>query len=300
MKIKALVLVCTLIVAVPAFALETVYSNIAGGDSYTQAPNVLTGTNLTNYTNPADTGSWSYRNIRLGGTVGINNNIADDNGGLGSAFFDSGSGGQAELWYMRGPISDAHGNPNPNYTAAVTNPSSIPNIILGTLGQITELKYDVFLQSGSTNNPSFKIEMLVPKIAVPVLPSDYQFTTAVFTLGGNSISQTPGTWQTVDAFSGVFGSTQAVTAPGGTIAGGQSQLLSFSQWQSQFSNALVFGIGMGVGSGEGPFVGAADYATIGFNGVSTTYDFEAVPEPATMTVLGLAALAAIRKRKASK
>lgn len=295
MKIKALVLISALVISVPALAVETVYSNNVGGDTFTQGPNVLTGANLTNYVNPADGGSWSYRNVRLGGSVGVNNNISDANGGLGSASFDSGMGGQSELWYMRGPISDPNGNPGPNYIGASINPAAV---VLGTLGQITELKYDVYMQSGSTKNPSFKIELLVPTVAVPG-PLDYQFTTAVFTLGGNSISQPAGSWQTVDAFSGLFGSTFAVNAPGGSIAGGQSQLLSFSQWQSQFSNALVFGIGMGVGSGEGPFVGAADFATIGFNGVSTTYDFEAVPEPATMSILGLAAIAAWRKKKSS-
>ena len=67
------------------------------------------------------------------------------------------------------------------------------------------------------------------------------------------------------------------------------------------NGAVVYGLSLGSGDGwAGTFDGAADNVTIGFNGASTTYNFETqpVPEPATIAALGLGALGFLRKRRA--
>ena len=68
-------------------------------------------------------------------------------------------------------------------------------------------------------------------------------------------------------------------------------------------DTVITGIEFKVGSGVpgGTFIGNIDDFQIAFDGgFSETYNFQAVPEPMTMSVLGLGAAALIRKRRRNK
>ena len=84
-----------------------------------------------------------------------------------------------------------------------------------------------------------------------------------------------------------------------------SDSIDLSNWQSTYGNYKVLGVGAGCGSGWGSFAsGAVDDITFGFNGASTTYNFEVVPEPGTLALLaafGLTALGAawMRRRRSA-
>ncbi len=76
------------------------------------------------------------------------------------------------------------------------------------------------------------------------------------------------------------------------------------EWVSAANDAnatlYVISVNAGIGSGwSGTFTGAVDNITFGFNGTYTTYNFEVVPEPASMLALGsgLIGLLGLRRRK---
>lgn len=62
--------------------------------------------------------------------------------------------------------------------------------------------------------------------------------------------------------------------------GGGSPYEPITAWQDFMPNAVVLGFSVGVGSGWGPFQGAADNIRFGFGTDSTTYNFEVIPTPA--------------------
>ena len=61
---------------------------------------------------------------------------------------------------------------------------------------------------------------------------------------------------------------------------------------------MIYGVSLGVGSGWGTYDGAIDNVTIGFTGAPVySWNFEVVPAPASAGLLGLAGLAAARRRR---
>jgi hypothetical protein len=292
MKSSKLILgLCAALVAASAFAQATVtvYSqNPAPGDSFTNGGLINLG---QSFGNP----NWVYNNTRGGGSVGIRNN--HPRSGNGSVYFNSpGSLGKADIEYFASPVN-AGGNfaPNPY------DPSSI----LGSLAALSHLSYEWY-RDGSSTAPDF----LHPVLRLGILRVNQDNTFAlgylVFERVYNGFGAAPiGSWQSDN----IIGSNYKLWATASLGFGNPnddiSQVLkTIPDWVSAASarNATLFVISVnaGIGSGwNGTFTGAVDNITFGFGGNYTTYNFEVVPEPASMAALGsgLIGLLGLRRRK---
>jgi len=114
-------------------------------------------------------------------------------------------------------------------------------------------------------------------------------------------------WQSWNAFEGGFWDNDGIGNPG-TAEGSTPGVLPLSTFQTDFPDATIAyngsypglgGIAMQVGFASDTADGYVDDFTIGVGGVNTTYDFEpaAVPEPASFSLLGIGALALLRRRR---
>ena len=84
---------------------------------------------------------------------------------------------------------------------------------------------------------------------------------------------------------------------GGTLmdidGDGYAHNSNLAAWKAYFPNAVIIGFNMGLGSGwTGNFIGAVDNISWTINGITTTTNFEVVPEPTTMALFGLGLLGA--------
>jgi len=293
MKSSKLILgLCAALVAASAFAQATVtvYSqNPAPGDLFTNTGSTSQGQSFGN-------ANWVYNNTRGGGSVGIRNNYPRS--GNGSVYFNSQSStGRADIEYFADPVN-ASGNfvPNP------LNPSSI----LGPLADLSHLSYEWYRDGSSTAQ-----DFLHPVLRLGVLRvnSDnsinlgYLIFERVF--NGFSGAAPTNSWQSDDIVSNNYGLWATASLGFGDPNVNFSQVFkTLSGWVSaaNAANATLFVISVnaGIGSGwNGTFEGAVDNITFGFNGAYTTYNFEVVPEPASMVALGsgLIGLLGLRRRK---
>jgi hypothetical protein len=248
----------------------TVYSNNgAPGDDFTNA-----GTANTTPSTPGaalDSSGWYYNNVRNNGHVGINTALPYD--GNGSVQFSttqgpSGNSSKADIEY---------------YNLVGGMPQS-----LGTLGNLTSFSYSWYRAAGGTA-ANFDAPTLRLYIASPDLSKQgYIVFEPVYNAQGNNPAPT-NQWITnnIVAENDHLWSTGSTLPNSGNYYGDQVKL---SSWEANYGNYLVLGISSGVGSGWGTFVGAVDDITIGFGGGSTTYNFEAVPEPGTLVLLSTAGL----------
>jgi len=294
MKNSKLILgLCAALVAASAFAQATVtvYSqNPAPGDLFTN-----TGSNNLGqgFGNP----NWVYNNTRGSGSVGIRTNYPRN--GNGSVYFNSPDRfGKADIEYFVAPVL-VGGNfaPNPY------NPSSI----LGPLAALSHLSYEWY-RDGSSTAPNH----LHPVLRLGILRVNHQDNSInlgylVFERIYNGFSGAAPTnsWQSDDIVSNNYGLWATASLGFGDPNVNFSQVFkTLSGWVSAANAAnatlYVISVNAGIGSGwNGTFTGAVDNITFGFGGNYTTYNFEVVPEPASMLALGsgLIGLLGLRRRK---
>jgi hypothetical protein len=292
MKSSKLILgLCAALVAASAFAQTTVtvYSqNPVPGDSFTNGGSANQG---QSFGNP----NWVYNNTRGGGSVGIRTNYPRS--GNGSVYFNSTSNtGKADIEYFASPVN-AGGNfvPNP------FNPSSI----LGPLAALSHLSYEWY-RDGSSTAPDF----LHPVLRLGILRVNQDNTFAlgylVFERVYNGFGAAPtDSWESDN----IIGSNYKLWATASLGFGDpdvniNNVLKTIPEWVSAANGIgatlYVISVNAGIGSGwNDTFTGAVDNITFGFGGTYTTYNFEVVPEPASMVALGsgLIGLLGLRRRK---
>ncbi|WP_337173131.1 PEP-CTERM sorting domain-containing protein [Paludisphaera sp.] len=259
-------------------------NNTSPGDSVTQL-GFLPGS-LAN--SQALSGGWSYTNVYRGGQVGITTTFAGA-GSNGSVYLKtngatgSGTNNKADIEYRPG------GN-------------------LGTLSELTSLAYDWYRASSNSTTQ-------VPSLRILLSNQRYLVWEPIYNGFANAASSSStaiptGEWTTSDVLGGNFWYT-------GDIAHlGQANYrynMTLEDWIaiSAVNNLSIIGFSSGVGSSSGySFEGAVDNITFGFNGASTTYNFEvrglptpAVPEPSSVAmglIAGAAGLVmAARRRRAN-
>lgn len=222
------------------------------------------------------TTGWTYANVRNDATIGINTTFARS--GDGSVYLSTtGTGDKADIMYGTEGSGPA----------------------LGLLSDFTSLSYDWYTQSSTVGGAA-------PSLRIYVGDGTH-FGYLVWDPANNGSSLPTGAWQSGDAFtsgvgiSGLYGTGNLPN--GGGIVNSTPQ--SMVDWKALLTNYSVYGVNAGVGSGwNGNFVGAVDNIAFGFGANSTTYNFEAVPEPSSVAlalIAGGAGLAeALRRRRGSR
>lgn len=293
MKSSKLILgLCAALVAASAFAQATVTVNSQNpvpGDLFTNTGSISQGQSFGN-------ANWVYNNTRGGGSVGIRTNYPRS--GNGSVYFNSTSGsGKADIEYFASPV-----NSGGNFAPNPYDPSSI----LGPLAALSHLSYEWY-RDGSSTAPNHLHPVL--RLGILRVNSDNSINLGYLVFervyNGFSGAAPTNSWQSDDIVSNEYKLWATATLGFGNPNVNINQVLkTIPDWVSA-ANAVdatlfVISVNAGIGSGwNGTFEGAVDNITFGFNGAYTTYNFEVVPEPASMAALGsgLIGLLGLRRRK---
>jgi hypothetical protein len=272
-----------------AHAAPVFSNNGPPGDSFTNAT-------TTNQGQAVGTSGWYYNNVRNSGVVGINNTYPQS--GNGSAYLETqlgpgGSSSKADIEFLANAVADANGNWFANGT-------------LGQFSNLASMAYDWYRDSSSTNSA-----VQHPVLRV-LLDADGNLTTTndrgglVFERAYNSPSTVPtDTWvtDTINAGTNLWNFGLGLGFAFDIDSSSSPYDDDLAQWQAYapLSNAIILGFSSGVGSGWGPFKGAADNISWTISGVTSSSNFEVrgtVPVPPTLALLalGLAALGSSRRR----
>lgn len=290
-KDVALMVMATLLPAGTALAGTTiVYSNSAGGDSYTNAGGSNQGQAI------GATG-WYYNNVRNSGYAGVNGTYARS--GNGSAYMETGgASSKADVEYLSGGLSISG-----NFYATTA---------LGRLGDLAGLSYEWLRDSSSTAASHLHAALRLIIDADGNLGTTNDRGYLVFERAYNpGVSAVPtDTWVTEDILSYNSGAGAYLWSTGGlpfTFTYDKTLL----KWMQGVTNgtttvnvdSLILGFGSGVGSGWGTYKGAIDNVTFVFAGTDTvTFNFEVrggvipVPAAAGLGVIGLGIVSAIRRK----
>ncbi|MBL8384045.1 MAG: PEP-CTERM sorting domain-containing protein [Burkholderiales bacterium] len=247
----------------------------APGDAFTNAGG-------TNQGQAVGATGWYYNNVRNSGVAGINTDYARSGNGSANLTTTIGPGGassKADIEYLANAVQF-----NGNWFA---------NGSLGSFSALTGMQYDWYRNSSSTNNSDQHPAMRV------LLDLDGNLATTgdrgglVFERAYNVGGVVPtDTWVTES-----IGATSKLWNFGlglGTefdIDGDGTPYDTLAEWQAsgRMANAVILGFSVGVGSGWGPFDGAADNVgwTIASQSATSNFEVSSVPEPGTLALLGL-------------
>lgn len=280
MKFKLMALAVLGAVVASAQAQITVFSNGPTGDNFTVAGATAQGQVLSSFMGPNNS-QWAYRDVKGGATVGVNTNFARS--GNGSVYMTSNSSAaQLNVSLLANPVSPA-GNPNSNG-------------VFAPLNTLSALSIDMFTSNASTAGltPVIRFELFNPTGTAGV----NSFLQLVFDPLANGLTFNQGSWNSFDIFANRTSYTLTATSGSGSAFQVGAQTLDW--WMNNTpSNLFVYAMSAGVGSGMSPyFEGAIDNFGIGFGGANAVYNFEAVPEPGTLSVLALAAW--LKRRRMAK
>lgn len=287
-------LVSTLAVGVVA-GLLVGSANLAATPIYANNPppgDWFTNPGPTNQGQAVGASGWYYNNVRNGGVVGINTSYP--RAGNASVYLSGfGSPSKADFEFLAAAV-----NLGGNWYAGGS---------LGSFRDLAEVSYEWYRDGSST-----AASHLHPVVRV-LLDRDGDLSTLtdrgglVFEGVYNGWGAVPvNTWVStvVSSSARLWNFGLGLPTAYDVNGSGYGYDETLSQWQAFLPNALILGFNVGIGSGWGPFTGAADNVSWRLGEQTSRFNFEVVPEPGSLALagVGLGTLLAWRRlrRNASK
>jgi hypothetical protein len=254
------------------FASTTiVYSNNpAPGDLFSNSASTSLG-------QAVGTSGWYYNNVRNNGAVGIRTNYPFN--GNGSV-------------YMRTPTGSAKADIEFLVNAVPIGGNFVSTGVIAPLSELQSVSYSWYRDSAST-----VAGHLHPVLRI-LLDADGDLSTtndrgglvweSVYQLAPYTAPTDTWVTQTVNDSSWLWNFGLGIGSAANINSTPYAYDATLAEWKAYFPNAVIIGFNMGLGSGwTGNFIGAVDNISWTINGITTTTNFEVVPEPTTMALFGL-------------